>query len=464
MTLSQLGNISGNKKPIIIASIVIGILILVGVSYGMYMKVNDKASNTASTQDEKILLQKVETPSVKTDSVAEPTISDIQATNVTQNNVVITWKTSKVMTSIVDYGIESGAYIWTTGDGTKTTNHSIQINRLSSNATYYFRVKSTEEVNGQTIEISKEGGTFKTLEASVKKIEASPKVVNTNTKQNTENTDQYAGYALYTNSLYGYEFKYKSDKWDLNTWSDPVTIITLSKKGTTDSSQRTFVEVADADVKNLDELEKKVNAQYGGTLTVKHIIVDAVPALSFTGFRNRVMVYVLKAGKVYSVDYDATLDTSYDAKSVAETFKFTERFAGYETYQNSTYGYEFKYNPKEDVAKKRSEEVVDIDFYVAPGEPTPTKRFGSQSFGSFRVEDAGSQTLESIRKERTKPGYQVENTMVGDIPAVAVTDTSFYLGDMNTFFFKGGKLYIAHFQNNVSGTATAFWESLKFTK
>lgn len=450
------------SKTVLIIGVVVAILVVIGAIYGVYAYVKKDEAGKNKTDDQKILIQKVETPTPKSDKKEdEATISDIKVGSITENSAVVTWKTSKSMTSIVDYGITSGSYVWTTGDGTKTTNHSIQINRLSSNVTYYVRVKSTEEANGETVEISKEGGSFKTLEATPKKIEASPKKTNTNTNQNTEKTDPYVGYTLYTNNLYGYEFKYNPDKWDLNNWSNPVGAITLSKKDANpDLASRTFVRVEAADVKNLDELQEKVNKQHGGNLTVKQVTVDGVPALSFTGSGNRVMVYVLNRGKSYSIDYNSTVDSSYDAKSAVDTFKFTERFAGYQTYQNTTYGYEFKYDPKEWVVKKISEEMVDMEVYAAPGQPTPTVR----TPGSVIVEDAGSKTLESIKNDHSIPGYRVTNTMVDNIPVVAVTDTSFYLGSTTTFFFKGNKMYKVYFRNNDSGLATAFWESFKFTK
>jgi len=72
--------------------------------------------------------------------IAKIIISDVVATTLDPNNVVITWNTNFNGTSVVDYGIGPG--YGTTITGSSGTSHSVTITGLSSKKTYHYRVKS----------------------------------------------------------------------------------------------------------------------------------------------------------------------------------------------------------------------------------------------------------------------------------------------------------------------------------
>jgi len=81
-----------------------------------------------------------------------PTISNIQATNLTQNSATINWQTSEPATSEVDYGLSTN-FILSSGDSSLATNHSIKLDpkELIGHKTYHFIVKSTDAAGNQSV-------------------------------------------------------------------------------------------------------------------------------------------------------------------------------------------------------------------------------------------------------------------------------------------------------------------------
>lgn len=88
-----------------------------------------------------------------------PTISNIKVTSIASSSAVITWDTSEEASSFVDYG-ETGDYGKIVGTEELTTTHSLDIDGLEADTTYFFRVRS-EDAGGNESQSSTQ--TFKTL-------------------------------------------------------------------------------------------------------------------------------------------------------------------------------------------------------------------------------------------------------------------------------------------------------------
>ncbi len=75
--------------------------------------------------------------------IAPPQISSVSATP-SANSATITWITNEVSDSTVTYGTTPTSLTQTASNATALTSHSIVINGLSANTTYYYRVTSTD--------------------------------------------------------------------------------------------------------------------------------------------------------------------------------------------------------------------------------------------------------------------------------------------------------------------------------
>ncbi|MDD5221106.1 MAG: fibronectin type III domain-containing protein, partial [Candidatus Pacebacteria bacterium] len=87
-----------------------------------------------------------------------PTISNIQFSNVTHNAATIAWTTDISSTSFVEYGQDT-SYGYSQGSFTLTTSHSVSLTGLLSEATYHFRVRSS---NSEGVEAVSQDYTFTT--------------------------------------------------------------------------------------------------------------------------------------------------------------------------------------------------------------------------------------------------------------------------------------------------------------
>lgn len=72
-----------------------------------------------------------------------PAISNVAATNVTNNAATITWATDQGASSQVKYGLTSSYGSTTTLDSTYVTSHSVALSGLTPNTMYHFQVLST---------------------------------------------------------------------------------------------------------------------------------------------------------------------------------------------------------------------------------------------------------------------------------------------------------------------------------
>jgi Purple acid Phosphatase, N-terminal domain len=70
-----------------------------------------------------------------------PSISNVQATNLTANSAHITWDTDVVATSLVDYGLTT-TYTNTVSNGALVFSHGLDLTGLAPSTTYHYRVTS----------------------------------------------------------------------------------------------------------------------------------------------------------------------------------------------------------------------------------------------------------------------------------------------------------------------------------
>ena len=83
--------------------------------------------------------------------ITPPVISSVQAINITLISANITWDTNEDSNSIIEYGTSTGALIYLAGDeGTYVTDHSVALNNLAGNTTYYYQVKSRDRTGNLT--------------------------------------------------------------------------------------------------------------------------------------------------------------------------------------------------------------------------------------------------------------------------------------------------------------------------
>jgi len=80
-----------------------------------------------------------------------PTISNIQVTNITPFSATIMWMTDEAATSQVEYGSNFYYGDFTSVDSTLLTIHSVDINGLTSDMTYEFRVRSMDRSYNEAI-------------------------------------------------------------------------------------------------------------------------------------------------------------------------------------------------------------------------------------------------------------------------------------------------------------------------
>jgi len=75
---------------------------------------------------------------------AQPVISNVQATNITEISATVTWTTDEPSTAQVEYGLDTSYGNFTSIDSGQVTTHSADINGLSSYTVYKFRVYSRD--------------------------------------------------------------------------------------------------------------------------------------------------------------------------------------------------------------------------------------------------------------------------------------------------------------------------------
>ncbi|MFA5313983.1 MAG: fibronectin type III domain-containing protein, partial [Methanomassiliicoccales archaeon] len=118
---------------------------------------------SASTVDSSEIIYSYDTDF--TTSAAE--ITSVTKTIRNSNSVTITWTTSSVRTSVIEYGTSSS--YGSTATGTSGTSHSVTITGLSAATTYHFRVRSASTTDPSDIDYSSDR-TFTTNAAEITSV------------------------------------------------------------------------------------------------------------------------------------------------------------------------------------------------------------------------------------------------------------------------------------------------------
>lgn len=84
------------------------------------------------------------------DTVA-PTITNVQAINITTSTATITWDTNENSDSIVEYGLTIGYGSGTVSNASYVINHSLGLSQLTPATTYHFRVFSRDGAGNQAV-------------------------------------------------------------------------------------------------------------------------------------------------------------------------------------------------------------------------------------------------------------------------------------------------------------------------
>ncbi|MCI0682546.1 MAG: Ig-like domain-containing protein [Gemmataceae bacterium] len=87
---------------------------------------------------------------VVADDATAPALSGVETNLVNNQTVTIDWQTDESATSQVVYGTSPSSLNLSLTDLTMVTAHSITLNNLTPNTTYYYRVISTDEFNNTT--------------------------------------------------------------------------------------------------------------------------------------------------------------------------------------------------------------------------------------------------------------------------------------------------------------------------
>jgi len=83
--------------------------------------------------------------------ITPPAISEVNVSNITETNAVITWQTDEPSTSQVMICDPDGGCTWTELSENLVTNHSVSISNLKLNTTYHFTATSTDAKENQAI-------------------------------------------------------------------------------------------------------------------------------------------------------------------------------------------------------------------------------------------------------------------------------------------------------------------------
>jgi len=76
--------------------------------------------------------------------ITGPVISNVQVADITENGARVSWVTTELSNSHVDYGLTQTYSAGTASDSTMVTNHSVTLDSLQSGTLYHFQVRSAD--------------------------------------------------------------------------------------------------------------------------------------------------------------------------------------------------------------------------------------------------------------------------------------------------------------------------------
>jgi len=104
----------------------------------VYFRAKDTAGNIATSVNDTIVLDK-----------ADPELSSVNSSGVSQVSATITWTTDEASTSYVQYGTTTSYGSHTTLNSTKVMSHTQTVTGLNSGTTYHYRVKSRDAAGNE---------------------------------------------------------------------------------------------------------------------------------------------------------------------------------------------------------------------------------------------------------------------------------------------------------------------------
>ncbi len=158
--------------------------------------------------------------------ITPPVISNVNATDITDLSVKITWDTDEPADSLVRYGTESGNYTDNVSDSAYVTSHAIDLTELAPETTYYYVVNSTD----------KSGNLAESFEYNFTTKEALPTPEMHVASIDMELVSRYQGWNYYvtaTVTIVDNTGSSVEDATVYGNWSDATTD---SDSGTTDAS------------------------------------------------------------------------------------------------------------------------------------------------------------------------------------------------------------------------------------
>lgn len=131
-------------------------------NFGFYFEAANSASYMHEFGSRESVTKPTLTISYLTPDTEGPIITNIDISGITSLSAEISWNTNEEATSFVDYG-ESGSFGRVMGSDEMTTDHAVIIRGLESNATYYFRIRSSDVSENES---ASDTMTFRTLSDS----------------------------------------------------------------------------------------------------------------------------------------------------------------------------------------------------------------------------------------------------------------------------------------------------------
>ncbi|MFC1746040.1 fibronectin type III domain-containing protein [Candidatus Riflebacteria bacterium] len=152
-----------------------------------------------------------------------PTLSNIQATGITETSATITWNTNEPATSRVEYGLSALYGSSTTELTDLTTSHTVILTSLKANSQYHYRVKSKDAAGN---EVTSADFIFSTTSGQAPNVPTgliiadpeNPGSLNLSWAGNTE--DDLAGYELHRSTEPDRDFTQVNSGGTSTTYTD----------------------------------------------------------------------------------------------------------------------------------------------------------------------------------------------------------------------------------------------------
>jgi hypothetical protein len=106
--------------------------------------------------------------------ITPPTITNLCVTSITKDTAIISWETNEPSDSRVNYGTQPGNYTEITYNHSYVTYHSMVLDELTPNTTYYYVVNSTDPSTNSAQSTEQNFTTFPVITISIGNVSLSP--------------------------------------------------------------------------------------------------------------------------------------------------------------------------------------------------------------------------------------------------------------------------------------------------